>query len=304
MSETFTEPVAAAETAAPPPAVADTAERVARYATDAAPVEVQGAEPAPQGLEFEGPEFEAQLEADVAARADELFVQRLAQLPPEQLQRLVESASEAQLAELSGLLARDQNRGALEGIVQGVAVVDQARSAVAEWAGEVGVDVDADAVVLDAGELIRYAAERGYQMSDAEAVQAVQYAAEQAATEQRMLDAGERRIGDQIAREGDVFALLEGERREVRDLAETLLPAIAERRGALDALAAREAVAEAAREVAGRPRVVESSRERVFRFARQAEERRNGGAYSDNAFRAAVIEQRNESMRKMGGGRR
>jgi hypothetical protein len=301
----MTEPIPmgdAGGAAAPAPApatpeITDAATRVAKYATDGPqlerwnPADVQPvpevapvAEAAPppveaspqQWLSEDDPEFQQLVDDELRAR---LQAAGLIDYGPGEL--------EVQLDEFDRASRVEQFELAVE-------THDAMAAMVRDWYPD--LQVDPDAVINGAAEMFQAAENVGYRLSAEQAMEMVRTVAEQHAE----LARAEGRIGQQIEREGQVFSLLSGERMTVRDLAEELLPAVARRNGgAFDAVTAREAVSEAARLVAGRPgRQVESSRERVYRFAREAEARRGQG-YSPHAWRAAVIEQRNASMKEV-----
>jgi hypothetical protein len=308
----MTEPIQTDPGGESPPAealVADTATRVAHYAADAPTPESVAPEAAvdePVAPEWTREQLE-QLRDDPAiqellAEEVEEQVAYLLQLQHEGLLEYEPPAPEPELEphEIDQWLDEMDRSARVEAFEQGVQTHDAIAEMVRGWAGDLGAQVDPDTVIAQASEVFETAENIGYQLDGDDAIELVRLAAEQFAE----FEHAEQRIGDQIAREGQVLGLLGSERAEVRDLAELLLPTVARQRGAADAAAAREAVSQAARMVAGHPdRVVESSRERVFRFGRQAEEARNAG-YSSAALRAAHIEQRNEVMRKTSGGRR
>jgi hypothetical protein len=159
------------------------------------------------------PAFAAEVQAQAERLADEYM---LAQLP------LLQQLDLGDHPEVQALLARHGRESALERIMQSDELLDQSREAVAALAEQLGADVDAGAVVQRVGAVIAKFEERGYQVSDDEAILMLQAATHEAAGERWTVEVGERRVAEQLDHVGRLYGLTDEHKGAAWNLAEQI----------------------------------------------------------------------------------
>lgn len=221
MSESFTEAAITGD---------DPGEITARYAAEADP---------DYGLDWGGPTDDEQIPAepdpvDVEAQRETwrndpaiaaLVEQQGDQLAREQFEQLLPAIQELGLADdpaFAPAVQAYQQEQARDSFVREQATVEHAVQTIAEWAGVLGAEVDPEQVVRDAGEMLRFAHERGIAFSNEEAIDLLQTLTVNAATEQKQLAAAEESIGAVLEHEGLRFGLNTREKAQAWALAEEI----------------------------------------------------------------------------------